>query len=327
MRFTAYTVLLVLTVAASSWAAFGLVGLFFGTLVCILALLLMGIRSILVALLCFAAIVLVIALLLPMVSAARESARYMTCSCNMKQIGLSLYEYHQNYKCLPPAYVADETGKPMHSWRVLILPFMEQQQAYDRYRFDEPWDGPNNRKLVDEQQRVFECPSDHRDRRPEAPYTYSNYLAVVGPNTAWLGKKPRSLDDPELRGKGHSTVLAVESANTDIRWSEPKDMVADARHAVNAQPIASSPHMRPADSYFLSDAPMANAVMADASVRPIPFGIAADSPIFQVGGCTDEALHDLWETPINWSHCIGLPVFVISIGLLFYHAIRKRRAW
>jgi hypothetical protein len=214
----------------------------------------------------------------------------------------------------------------MHSWRVLILPFMEQQPVYDKYRFDEPWDGPNNRTLVDERQRAFECPSDHRDRRPDTPYTYSNYLAVVGPNTAWLGKKPRSLDDPELRGKGHSTVLAVESANTDIRWSEPKDMVADARHAVNAQPIASSPHMRAAESYFLSDAPMANAVMADASVRPIPFGIPADSPIFQIGGCTDETLRDLWDAPINWSHCIGLPVFLISIGLLFYHTVRRRRA-
>ena len=56
-------------------------------------------------------------------------------------------------------YVADATGRPMHSWRVLILPFLEQQSLYEQYDFREPWDGPNNIQLLGNMPDVFSCPS------------------------------------------------------------------------------------------------------------------------------------------------------------------------
>ena len=62
---------------------------------------------------------------------------------------MAVANYHETYGCFPPAYVADRDGKPMHSWRVLILPFLEQRELYNAYNFAEPWDGPNNRKLAD----------------------------------------------------------------------------------------------------------------------------------------------------------------------------------
>jgi hypothetical protein len=52
------------------------------------------------------------------------------CSANLKQIGFALRSYHDVYRTFPPAYVADEDGRPMHSWRVLILPFTNQQALY-----------------------------------------------------------------------------------------------------------------------------------------------------------------------------------------------------
>src|SRR5436190_7601184 len=83
---------------------------------------------------------LLVALLLPaMRFGTREAARRMQCSNHLKQIGLALQNYHDEYKSLPPAYIADTEGKPMHSWRVLILPFMEQKPLYDKYDFNEPW--------------------------------------------------------------------------------------------------------------------------------------------------------------------------------------------
>jgi Protein of unknown function (DUF1559) len=64
-----------------------------------------------------------------------EAARRAQCRNNLKQIALALHDYHQQYGVLPPAYVADASGRPMHSWRVLLLPFLEQQSLYDQYDF------------------------------------------------------------------------------------------------------------------------------------------------------------------------------------------------
>src|SRR5262245_44252816 len=80
---------------------------------------------------------------------AREAARRSNCKGELKQIGLALLNYREAYGCFPPPYVADASGRPMHSWRVLILPFIDHAALYREYRFDEPWDGPNNRKLSD----------------------------------------------------------------------------------------------------------------------------------------------------------------------------------
>src|SRR4051794_6845264 len=74
------------------------------------------------------------ALLLPNYrgGAPRHAARRMQCSNHLKQIGLALQNYHDDYGTLPPAYIADSTGKPIHSWRVLLLPYIEQKLLYDK---------------------------------------------------------------------------------------------------------------------------------------------------------------------------------------------------
>jgi len=79
---------------------------------------------------------------------ANRQARGSQCSGHLCQISLALHNYHDVFGCFPPAYIADSRGRPMHSWRVLILPFMEQVALYNAYHFEEPWDGPNNRKLA-----------------------------------------------------------------------------------------------------------------------------------------------------------------------------------
>jgi hypothetical protein len=86
-------------------------------------------------------------LLLPAVQSARETARRMQCANNLKQISLAMLSYEQQYHSLPPAFVADKNGRPMHSWRVLLLPYLDCKPLYDAYHFDEPWDGPHNRAL------------------------------------------------------------------------------------------------------------------------------------------------------------------------------------
>ena len=311
-----YTLLLVLIVAGSALAV-GPIGLVLSPLIGILALLLALTKYIWEAFLCFVAILVGIALLLPAVSCANEAARRMQCTNNLKQIALALHNYHQTFKCFPPAYVTDKSDKPMHSWRVLILPFMEQQQLYDKYRFDELWDSPNNRKLLDECPRVYGCPSDKSARDGRTIYT--SYVAIVGPNAAWEGAKPRSLDNAELRGKDKSTVLLVESNKVDIPWLAPEDI------ALGSQAVVSSCHEREADDFFHCDVPAAHAAMVNGFIRSIPAGIQSDNPLLRIGGCRDKALRDFWNARINWSHCIGLPIWLVSVGLLLHQAVRCRR--
>src|SRR5205823_4350421 len=108
-----------------------------------------------------------------------------------------------------------------HSWRVLILPFLEQKQFYDEYRFDEPWDGPHNSQLANRLLDVFNCPTEnHETGRKTTPMT--SYVAVVGPETAWPGKQTRRTED--VADGTSSTLLVVEIANSGIHWMEPRDL-------------------------------------------------------------------------------------------------------
>src|SRR5258708_3140815 len=121
---------------------------------------------------------------LPAERGSRTASRRSQCKNNLKQIGLALHNYHDEFKCFPPAFVADANGRPMHSWRVLLLPYLDQAPLYANYQFDEPWDGPNNSKLADKILAVFNCPSeDHA--RDKSKATMASYVAVVGPETAW----------------------------------------------------------------------------------------------------------------------------------------------
>ena len=78
---------------------------------------------------------LVIALMLPAQRRAREPARRSQCKNNLKQIGLALHNYHETYGAFPPAYTVDADGKRLHSWRTLILPYLDQAPLYDKIDF------------------------------------------------------------------------------------------------------------------------------------------------------------------------------------------------
>lgn len=158
-----------------------------------------------------------IALLLPSVQAARESARIMTCTQNLKQIGLAMQGYHQKYGCFPPAFVADKQGKPKHSWRVLILPFLEEKDLYAKYRFDEPWNGPHNMALAVQMPKVYRCPSDYDDDRSR-----TSYAMIVGPHAVSNAPTSRRLSD--IKENGTKTIMLAEAANSKIQWLEPRDL-------------------------------------------------------------------------------------------------------
>jgi prepilin-type processing-associated H-X9-DG protein len=154
-----------------------------------------------------------LALTVPAWRAAREAALRSSCGNNLKQLVIALHNYHDTYLCFPPARYDDANGKPMHSWRVLIMPFVEASSFYSQYNFAEPWNGPNNSTL--RSGRFFTCPSH------DSP-GYTNYVAVVGPGTIWPdGKQARIAD---VTDGISNTLMIVEIAHSDIHWMEPRDL-------------------------------------------------------------------------------------------------------
>jgi hypothetical protein len=146
-----------------------------------------------------------------------EAPRRVQCVNNLKQITLALHAYHERYGSFPPAYVADASGRRMHSWRVLILPFLEQSALHERYDFNEPWNGPHNIRLVDEMPYVFDCPS-----RYPAPKGRTSYVVITGPGTMFPGV--RSVKYTDVTDGGSCSLAVVETANTAIPWTAPVDL-------------------------------------------------------------------------------------------------------
>ena len=162
-----------------------------------------------------------VALLLPAVQAAREAARRAQCSNNLRQIGLAFHGYHDAYGTFPPAYLTDEDGNPTHSWRVLLLPFLEHASLHQAYNFDQPWDSPANRAVVDRMIPVYACPSD-----PGAFESFTtNYMVITGPGTVFEGSEATAIR--EIRDGLSNTLLVVEVRDTGVHWAAPVDLDAD----------------------------------------------------------------------------------------------------
>lgn len=143
--------------------------------------------------------------------------RYI-CHGNLHQVALALRSYADVHGAFPPAYIADAKGRPMHSWRVLILPYMERKDVYELYDFSEPWNGPHNRLLANTVSYSFQCPADSSMRGT----ANTSYLAITGPQTIWPGNGALSVD--EISDGVDRTLAVVEVANSGIHWMEPRDL-------------------------------------------------------------------------------------------------------
>jgi len=164
-------------------------------------------------------IVILVGMFLPAVPTKTGPAVRTPCMRNLRQISLAMLNYSSSYGHLPPAYIADEHGKPMHSWRVLLLPFLEQEDLYKQYSFEEPWDGPNNSKLHDEIVKQYRCP---KDPKLDDPVNGSSYMVVTGQGTAFDGDHETT--GSEVRDGMSNTLLLVEVRNPETHWMEPVDI-------------------------------------------------------------------------------------------------------
>ena len=149
----------------------------------------------------------------------REAADRATSANNLKQIGLAMHNYEATYQTFPPAAVVDKAGKPLLSWRVLILPFVEQNTLYQQFKLDEPWDSPNNKKLLDKMPPVYRVPGDTRAKPNE-----TRYRALVGNGAAFDSLKgPKFADFTD----GLSNTILVATAADPVPWTKPDELAFD----------------------------------------------------------------------------------------------------
>ncbi len=195
-------------------------------------------------------------LLLPSPEALREASRRRQCCNNLKQIALAMHDYREAFKCLPPAAITDEDGRPMQSWRLAILAFVEQGPLCERYNAAEPWDSPSNQTLLDARPRCYACPSD-----TELGPARTSYAMIVGEGT--VGGKPNEVVTlADIPDGAMNTICVIEVVGAGLKWTEPRDMTVDEAIAYITHPEASGlKHAHPGG---------VNALFADGSVHFIP---------------------------------------------------------
>ncbi|MEZ6046072.1 MAG: DUF1559 domain-containing protein [Planctomycetaceae bacterium] len=151
---------------------------------------------------------------------------------NIKQILLALHIYHGEHGCFPPGVIYGPDEKPWHSWRTLILPYLEQNELYDMYDFTQPWDSESNKELLQTKLAVYHDPIHENNSEP-----FAHYAAAVGPDTVLnrvdfdgtqegfekalsQGVSIREITD----GTSVTVVIASVSPEQKILWTEPRDV-------------------------------------------------------------------------------------------------------
>jgi prepilin-type processing-associated H-X9-DG protein len=179
-------------------------------------------------------VMLLIALLLPTIrSGGRGVGRRIQCVNILKHIGLALHSYEQAHNALPPAYTVDAEGRPLHSWRTLILPYLDEEALYQTIDLAKPWDDPANAKARETAHYVFRCPEQ------AGPPNTTTYLAVVAPGGCFLPGEPRRRAEITDDASETLMVIEVDDANA-VPWMAPVD--ADESLVMSFGPVTRLHH-------------------------------------------------------------------------------------
>jgi hypothetical protein len=161
----------------------------------------------------------------PVFGSTTEAPMRALAENDLKQILLALVNFHDTQGALPAGY-ADKTGKPGLSWRVAILPYIEQDALYKQFKLDEPWDSEHNKAFITKMPAQFAPP-----RTNTNGYTF--YRGFTGPGT-WLPPQQQSARPGPLFGvklsqitDGTSNTILVVEAYDPVIWTKPDELVFD----------------------------------------------------------------------------------------------------
>jgi hypothetical protein len=175
----------------------------------------------------------------------------------MGGIEYAIHKYHDAHWKLPPAVVHDKDGKPLYSWRVLLLPYLEQEALFHRFKLDEPWDSPHNKSLLIPTPFVF------RPRWSDGEDGTTHFQVLVGPGTAFERDGVTLRDFPDGRS---NTILFVE-ATVPVPWTKPTDLEYDPNGPL---PALGAGDPQPPSVFCRKLIAWRLACLADGTVRNLP---------------------------------------------------------
>jgi hypothetical protein len=164
-----------------------------------------------------------------------DTARRVNCRNNLKQIALALHHYHDDYGSFPPAYTVDAAGRPLHSWRTLILPFLEERALYASIDLSKPWNHPVNKAALETKVQCYQCQSS------DIPDNHTTYQGVLGEHSVFCNDKPRQIS--EIKDGTSNTLMIVEApVKSSIPWMQPLD--ADSQLILSMRDASDHAHPR-----------------------------------------------------------------------------------
>jgi len=211
-----------------------------------------------------------VALLLPAIQAAREAARRNSSLNNVKQIMLGLLNYESARGAFPTQAIRSADGKPLLSWRVQILPYIEQQALYKQFHLDEPWDSEHNKQLISQMPEIYLDPSS----RLSPTDGLTSYLGVAGEGRLFDGGRAVGMKLSAIRDGTSNTIAVVQVDDADaVEWTRPEDWELE-----DSDPFAGLGGLHPGGVFV--------AGFCDGSVRTISVGLDPDvfKALLTVGG-------------------------------------------
>ncbi|MDB2685995.1 DUF1559 domain-containing protein [Mariniblastus sp.] len=160
-----------------------------------------------------------VGMILPAVQAARQAARRTVSMNNLKQMALACHNYESGHQRFPPQANYDDDGKALLSWRVHILPFIEEGELYDQFHLDEPWDSDHNKKLIAQMPAAYDCPTVSVEQGKTI------YLGIAGEGGIFSKK---GTDLGQITDGMSNTAMIVEvNPASAVEWTKPQDYERD----------------------------------------------------------------------------------------------------
>ncbi|MEZ6140711.1 MAG: DUF1559 domain-containing protein [Zavarzinella sp.] len=172
----------------------------------------------------------------------KEAANRAKSQNNLRQLGIAMHTYHDVYNHLP-GNVVDKKGAPLLSWRVLLLPYIEEDTLFKEFKLDEPWDSKHNIKLLEKMPKVYQSP---RVKTEKPGYTV--YQRFFGPKTAFPDHNSQ-MKITSFQDGTSNTLMTFEGARA-VPWTKPEDPTVDAKNGV---PDQSGPYFNGTVSVGMGD--------------------------------------------------------------------------